>query len=314
MDNQKTCIVTGGAGFIGSNLCDELLKLKYRVYCIDSLITGVETNIANASNNPDFTFIKWDVTKSLPVLGKIDFIYHLASPASVIDYQKYPKETALVNSVGTFNLLEIAKIYEAKFLYTSTSEIYGDPKVHPQVESYWGNVNPNGVRSCYDESKRFGEMATMLYHRLYNTDVRIIRIFNTYGPRMKKDDGRIISNFINQALENKPLTIYGNGNQTRSFCYVSDLIDGLIKAMYQDKTKGEVFNLGNPEEFRVIDVAKKIIKLTKSKSIFNFQNLPQDDPCLRKPDINKAKKILNWIPQINTDHGLNLTIDYYRQK
>jgi nucleoside-diphosphate-sugar epimerase len=314
MNDQKTCIVSGGAGFIGSNLCDELINLDYKVFCLDNLITGVETNIAGAINNPNFTFIKWDVTKPLPVLGKIDFIFHLASPASVVDYQKYPKETALVNSVGTFNMLEIAKIYEAKYLYTSTSEIYGDPKVHPQIESYWGNVNPNGVRACYDESKRFGEMATMLYHRLYNTDVRIVRIFNTYGPRMKKDDGRVISNFINQALTDKPITIYGDGNQTRSLCYVSDLVDGLIKSMFTENTKGEVFNLGNPEEFKVIDIAKKILYLTKSKSVLDFQNLPQDDPCQRKPDINKATKILDWKPQINTEQGLKLTIDYYRQK
>lgn len=304
--------MTGGAGFIGSNLCAALLAKGHTVFCVDNLVTGTEKNIEPLKMNPDFTFIKWDVINEFPILPKIDFIFHLASPASVPDYQKYDEETALVNSVGTRNMLRVAKAYHAKFLYTSTSEVYGNPLEHPQKETYWGNVNPNGVRSCYDESKRFGEMITMLYVRNRGVDGRIVRIFNTYGPNMRKDDGRVISNFINQALENKPITVYGDGTQTRSICFVSDLVAGLLLMMFSDKTKGEVINFGNPEEYTMIDLAKKVIELTGTKSEIVYKELPQDDPMKRKPDITKAMTILGWKPVVTAEEGLKKTIEYYK--
>lgn len=312
MENKQLCLVTGGAGFIGSNLVDALLGQGCRVIAIDNLITGKEENLLLAKKNPAFTFINHDVTKTPPELGKVDFIFHLASPASVIDYQKYPEETALVNSMGTINMLKLANINHAKFLLASTSEVYGDPKEHPQKETYWGNVNPNGIRSCYDESKRFAEAMTMVYVRKYRLDARIIRIFNTYGPRMRKNDGRVISNFINQALTNKSITVYGVGKQTRSFCYVSDLVDGIIKTMFSDKTAGEVFNLGNPEEYTMIDLAEKIKAMTKSQSEISHGALPEDDPTQRRPDITKASGVLGWKPVVSVDEGLQKTIEYYR--
>ncbi len=312
METKGTCIVTGGAGFIGSNLCAKLLKENYAVICLDNLITGVESNITESKKNPHFSFIKWDVTVDIPVFSKIDYIFHLASPASVPDYQKYDEETALVNSLGTRNLLRIAKTYHAKFLYTSTSEVYGDPLEHPQKESYWGNVNPNGVRACYDEAKRFGEMITLLYVRRYAVDARIVRIFNTYGPNMRIDDGRVVSNFINQALRETPLTVYGNGTQTRSFCFVSDMVSGIMRAMFMDNTEGEVINLGNPIEFTMLEIAKKIKLMTGSTSQIEYVSLPKDDPTKRKPDISKAKKLLDWEPNILLDEGLTKTIEYYR--
>lgn len=311
-DDKQVSVVTGGAGFIGSNLCEALLSIGHTVFCVDNLVTGTEKNIEHIKDNPDFTFINWDVINEFPVLPTIHYIFHLASPASVPDYQKYSEETALVNSVGTRNMLKVAKAYKAKFLFTSTSEVYGNPLEHPQKETYWGNVNPNGVRSCYDESKRFGEMMTMLYVRNRGVDGRIVRIFNTYGPNMRKDDGRVISNFINQALEEKPLTVYGDGKQTRSICYVSDLVDGLMKMMFSDKTKGEVINLGNPEEYTMIDLAKKIQKMTGTKSEIVFAPLPQDDPMQRRPDITKAKTVLGWEPKVTADVGLQKTIEYYK--
>lgn len=306
------CVVTGGAGFIGSHLCASLLQEKYTVVCLDNLVTGVEKNIEAISHNPQFTFIKWDVTGNLPVLPKIDFIFHLASPASVPDYQAHDEETAMVNSVGTRNLLHIAKTYKAKFLFTSTSEVYGDPLEHPQKETYWGNVNPNGVRACYDEAKRFGEMITLLYVRRHSVDARIVRIFNTYGPHMRKDDGRVVSNFINQALENVPLSMYGTGDQTRSFCYVSDLVTGIKAAMFTENTRGEVINLGNPDEYTITQIAEKIIEMTNSKSVLKYHDLPEDDPIKRKPDITKAKQLLKWSPSISLEQGLKKTIEYYR--
>lgn len=309
---KKVSVVTGGAGFIGSNLCERLLKEGHTVFCVDNLITGTEKNIEKLKNNPDFTFIRWDVVNEFPVLPAIDYIFHLASPASVPDYQKYDEETALVNSVGTRNMLRVARAYQAKFLYTSTSEVYGDPKEHPQKETYWGNVNPNGVRACYDEAKRFGEMLTMLYVRNKNVDGRIVRIFNTYGPNMRKDDGRVVSNFINQALEEKPMTVYGDGSSTRSFCYVSDMVDGIIKAMMRQNTRGQVFNLGNPEEYTMLDFAKKIQAMTGTKSQIVYEKLPEDDPARRKPDIEKAEKELGWNPTVTVDEGLKKTIEYYQ--
>jgi len=313
MDSAKpVSVVTGGAGFIGSNLCEALLDKGHRIFCIDNLLTGSEKNIQSLKNNPDFTFIKWDVVNEFPVLPAIDYIFHLASPASVPDYQKYDEETALVNSVGTRNMVKVAKAYKAKFLFTSTSEVYGDPKEHPQKETYWGNVNPNGVRACYDESKRFGEMIVMLYIRNRGLDGRIVRIFNTYGPNMRKDDGRVISNFINHALEGKPLVIYGDGMQTRSFCYVSDQVAGLMAMMFSDNTKGEVVNIGNPEEYTMMDLAKKIITMTASKSEITYAELPKDDPTKRKPDITKAQMLLGWKPVVTVDEGLKKTIEYYK--
>ncbi len=305
-------VVTGGAGFIGSNLVDALLLKGYKVFALDNLLTGNEGNLVEAKKHPDFTFIKYDVIHELPVLGQIDYIYHLASPASVPDYQKYPEETALVNTVGTRALLKVAKAHHAKFLFTSTSEVYGDPKEHPQKETYWGNVNPNGVRSCYDESKRFGEMMTMLYVRNYGVDGRIARIFNTYGPRMRPTDGRVISNFVNQALKNEPITVYGDGKQTRSFCFVSDMVSGLIALMEKEPTKGEVVNIGNPEEYTMIDLAKKIKMMTNAASEIVHTDLPLDDPVQRKPDIAKAKKLLGWEPNVAVDTGLEKTIVYYK--
>lgn len=313
MRTQKTALVAGGAGFIGSHLCEKLLSENYRVICLDNLITSSEANIRHLQVNHDFSFIKHDVSLPYETAEHIDLIFHLASPASVPDYQNHPEETALANSIGTLNLLRLAKSKSAAFLFTSTSEVYGDPKVHPQNENYWGNVNPNGVRACYDESKRFGEAMTMLYFRNHNLNTRIIRIFNTYGPRMRKNDGRVISNFINQALENRPLTVYGDGQQTRSFCYVKDMTDGIFLAMTRAGTAGEVINLGNPEEYKMLDLARKIKDLISTQSAIEYHALPVDDPTRRKPDISKAKKLLGWSPDFDLNAGLEKTIDYYRQ-
>lgn len=309
---ETICVVTGGAGFIGSHLVDALLLKGYKVFAFDNLLTGNQNNLEDAKKNPNFTFIRHDVVSELPIIGKIDFLYHLASPASVPDYQKYPEETALVNTLGTRNLLKIAKAHDAKFLYTSTSEVYGDPKEHPQKETYWGNVNPNGVRACYDEAKRFGEMMTMLYVRNHGVDGRVARIFNTYGPRMRPDDGRVISNFIIQSIHYIPITLYGTGMQTRSFCYVSDMVAGLMKLMENPNTKGEVVNMGNPEEYKMIDLAQKIKSMTLSSSEIVHKDLPADDPTKRQPDIGKAKNLLDWSPQVSLEEGLEKTIAYYR--
>lgn len=313
MSDKKSCIVTGGAGFIGSHLVDSLLAKGYKVFALDNLITGREDNLAEAKKNPDFSFINYDVTRELPVLGPIDYVYHLASPASVPDYQKYPEETAMVNTMGTLGALKVAKAHGAKFLFTSTSEVYGDPKEHPQKETYWGNVNPIGVRACYDEAKRFGEMLTMLYVRKHGVDARIVRIFNTYGPRMRKNDGRVISNFINQAISGSPLTVYGDGSQTRSFCYVSDMVAGLIALMEKEGTSGEVVNLGNPEEYTMKDLAEKIKTMTGVTAPIVNTELPADDPTKRKPDIAKATTLLGWRPLVSVEEGLTKTIAYYRQ-
>lgn len=308
---MKTSLVTGGAGFIGSHLCDSLLAQGHRVICVDNLITGSLKNIEEAKKNPNFSFIQHDIIVGMPEISA-DFLFHLASPASVIDYQKFPEETARVNSIGTINALELAKKNNARFLLASTSEVYGDPNEHPQQESYWGNVNPNGIRSCYDESKRFAEAITMVYQRKYELDTRIIRIFNTYGPRMRKTDGRVVSNLINQALEGKPMTVYGDGSQTRSFCFVSDLVVGFMKLMFVENATGEVVNLGNPQEFTMNDLAKKIKELTRASSEIVFESLPVDDPTRRCPDISKAKMLLGWEPAVSVDDGLIKTIEYYR--
>lgn len=317
---MQTALVAGGAGFIGSNLCERLLDKNYRVVCIDNLITGNKENIDGFSKNKNFSFLNLDITSSSfqnTKLPKIDYIFHLASPASPNkksprSYINFPIETLLVNSMGTYNLLEIAKKFNARFLYASSSEIYGNPKVSPQKEDYFGNVNPVGIRSVYDEGKRFGESITIAYFRKFNTDTRIIRIFNTYGPRMRTDDGRVVSNFINQAISSKPLTVYGDGSQTRSICYIDDLLDGLIKTILSDLTSGDVLNLGNSNEKTVLELANIIKKMTNSSSEIIFEPLPEDDPKIRRPDISKAKKLLDWAPKVSIDQGLEKTIEYFR--
>jgi len=310
--HTSVSVVTGAAGFIGSHLCEKLLSLGHQIYALDNLITGSESNIEGLKSNPLFTFIRYDVINEMPIFPEAHYVFHLASPASVPDYQANPEETALVNSIGTRNLLRFAKAYKAKFLFTSTSEVYGSPLEHPQKETYWGNVNPNGIRACYDESKRFGEMMTMLYVRKYGMDGRIVRIFNTYGPRMRKNDGRVISNFINQAIVQKPLTVYGDGSFTRSFCYVSDLVEGIIKAMMTEETKGQVYNLGNPEEYTMLNLAREIKAMTKTPSDIVYEKLPEDDPPRRRPDITKAINELDWKPVVSLEEGLQKTIEYYK--
>ncbi|NTV23200.1 MAG: SDR family oxidoreductase [Nanoarchaeota archaeon] len=304
-------LVAGGAGFIGSHLCERLLKDKEEVICVDNLGSGSFDNIRHLTKDKNFKFIEHNIIEPLRLIeGRVDKIYHLASRASPIDYQKYPVETALANSVGTHNLAKLAISKNAKLLFTSTSEAYGEPREHPQKESYWGNVNPVGIRSCYDESKRFGEALLMAYYREYGMNIKIVRIFNTYGPRMRIDDGRVIPNFITQALENKPITIYGNGKQTRSFCYVDDMIDGLVKMM-ESKEIGPK-NLGNPKEYTMIETANIIKRLTKSKSEFIYNELPKDDPTKRQPDISKAMEFLSWEPKVNFEDGLKKTIEYFK--
>lgn len=304
-------IVAGGAGFIGSHLCDYLIEKGHSVTAVDNLITGSKKNIEHLLVNPNFTFIEKDIVEKT-FDESADFIFHLASPASPIDYQNHPEETLLANSQGTLNVLNLAKETKAKVLIASTSEIYGDPKESPQKETYWGNANSFGPRACYDESKRFAEAATYVFLNKHNVDARIVRIFNTYGPRMQKDDGRVISNFINQCLRGEFITIYGEGNQTRSFCYVSDMVEGIYNAMFSDNTKGEIFNLGNPEEYSMLDLSVKIKQMTNSQSETVYKPLPQDDPKQRRPDITKAKEYLNWEPKVSVGQGLQRTIEYYR--
>ncbi len=314
---MEKILVTGGAGFVGSHLCDYLIRKGYSVICVDNLATGNTKNIEHLLNNENFVFINHDTTivfdeKTLKILNGIKYIYNLACPASPVDYEMLPEETTLVNSVGITNMLKLAKETGAKFLQTSTSEVYGDPKEHPQKETYWGNVNPFGARSCYKESKRFAETMVYVYIHKYNINARIVRLFNTYGPRMRKHDGRVISNFVLQALQQKPITVYGDGGQTRSFCYVSDLVEGLYQAMTKEGTSGEIFNLGNPDEYTILNFAKEIIKLTESKSEISLQPINEDECMRRKPDISKAKKVLGWEPKVPLDEGLTKTIEYYR--
>ncbi|MBO06270.1 MAG: NAD-dependent dehydratase [Parcubacteria group bacterium] len=308
---EKTVLITGGAGFIGSHLCDFLLNKNFKIICVDNLITGNKKNIEHLSNNQNFKFINQDISKHIAINENLDYILHLASPASPVDYQKIPIQTLKVGSLGTHNTLGLALVKKAKYLLASTSEVYGDPLVNPQPETYWGNVNPIGVRGCYDESKRFAEALVMAYHRIHNVDIRIARIFNTYGPRMSKDDGRVVPNFITQVVSNKPLTIYGDGKQTRSFCYINDLIEGIYRLMMSNIN--EPVNLGNPEEHTILEFAEKIKKITKSKSKIVFKDLPIDDPRVRCPDISKAKKILNWEPKFTLGNGLKETIEFFKQ-
>jgi nucleoside-diphosphate-sugar epimerase len=302
--------VTGGAGFIGSHLCARLLQENHSVLCIDKYITGSPRNIEDLLHHPQFTFLQHDVTQ--PCSFEADAIFHLASPASPIGYMSHPIETILVNSQGTYQMLEQAHKQNALFLISSTSEIYGDPLVHPQTEDYWGNVNPIGPRACYDESKRLGETLTMEYYRQYHVNIRIVRIFNTYGPNSQPNDGRMIPNFITQALKNEPLTIYGDGTKTRSICYVSDLIEGLMLAMFRPGTTGEVFNLGNPEEHTVLEYAQTIIKLCNASSSIIYEPSRIDDPERRRPDISKAQRVLGWQIKVGMEDGLRRTIDWFR--
>ena len=312
-NKEKVCLITGGAGFIGSHLCDSLIEKGDQIICLDNLLTGSETNIKHLMGNPNFKFVKADAIQPIDHLPlDINYIFHLASPASPADFQKYPEEIALVNTLGTLNILKLAVKTKAKVLIASTSEVYGDPIEHPQKETYWGNTNSFGPRSCYDEAKRFGETLTYIYLYKYNIDARLVRIFNTFGPRMRKDDGRVVSNFINQAIEGKPITINGDGNQTRSFCFVSDLVEGIQKAMFTEGTKGQIFNLGNPEEYSMIELAKIVKELTQTNSEIIFNPPLEDDPKQRKPDIAKAKKILGWEPKVPVREGLQKTIEYYR--
>lgn len=306
-------MITGGAGFLGSHLCDRLLAEGYDVVAVDNLVTGDTTNIAHLANNTRFEFIEQDIIEKYSVAGPIDAIYHFASPASPVDYLELPLETLLVGSIGTHNTLEIAKEKSARFLVASTSEVYGDPTIHPQPEEYFGNVNPNGTRSVYDEAKRYAEAVTFAYRRLYSMDAKIVRIFNTYGPRMRLNDGRVVPAFLSQALSGQPLTVFGNGKQTRSFCYVSDLIDGIYKLSVSDHS-GPI-NVGNPIERTMLDFAATILKATGSKSEIVHVPLPTaDDPKQRKPDITKAKNILRWEPKVPLEEGLIDTIAYFKQK
>lgn len=303
-------VITGGAGFIGSNLAARLIAEGHTVLCVDNLLTGSVENIAHLQEHPRFTFIEHDVTQPFPF--EAEAIFHLASPASPVGYLDHPIETILVNSQGTYQMLEAAKKQHAMFLISSTSEIYGDPLVHPQTEDYWGNVNPIGPRACYDESKRLGETLTMEYYRQFQVNTRIVRIFNTYGPNSQADDGRMIPNFITQAIKNEPLTIYGDGTITRSICYVSDLVDGLIRAMFQPETAGEVFNLGNPEEHTVLEFAQKIIQLCNASSTIQFESSRIDDPERRRPNITKAQEELGWRVNVGVEDGLRRTIEWFR--
>lgn len=311
---MKRILVTGGGGFIGSHLCEKLIHLGHRVICLDNFRTSQKRNVEALAKESNFQLITGDTREitisNLPFSEKLDEIYDLASPASVTYIMEHPVEVATVNAIGTKNMLDIAKDMRAKFLFASTSEAYGDPKEHPQKESYWGNVNPIGVRSGYDEGKRFGETLAMAYHREYGLDVKIVRIFNTYGPNSDPGDSRVIPNFIVRALQNKPLPVHGDGTQTRSFCYVSDLVDGIVAMMESDEI-GPI-NLGNPDEYTITDIAKKVLALTRSISQIRHVNRPPDDPTVRCPDIRLAREKLSWEPSISLEKGLPLTIEYFR--
>jgi dTDP-glucose 4,6-dehydratase len=305
-------LVTGGAGFIGSHLCDRFLQEGHEVICLDNLITGNTDNIAHLAGHPKFSFIKHDVTNYIFAEGKIEAILHFASPASPADYLQYPIQTLKVGSLGTHKALGLAKEKKAIFLLASTSEVYGNPLIHPQKEDYWGNVNPIGPRGVYDEAKRFAEAMTMAYHRYHGVDTRIARVFNTYGPRMRLNDGRVVPNFIYQALRGEDLTIYGDGFQTRSFCYIEDLVEGMIRLLFS--RENDPVNLGNPQEYSIQDFAKVILQLTGSRSRIVYQSLPTDDPRVRKPDISRAQAVLGWNPKVELKEGIGKTIPYFQEK
>jgi len=308
--NVLNILITGGAGFIGSHLVKKFLSVGEKVIVVDNLLTGAIENLSLFNDNPNFIFMNHDVQHHIDIEIELDYVLHLASAASPRAYTEHPINTLKAGSSGTINTLGLAKAKNAKYLLTSTSEIYGNPKVSPQSETYWGNVNPNGPRSMYDEAKRFSEAAVSSYNRIYNLNTRIVRLFNTYGPKMKIDDGRVVTNFIFQALNGEDITIYGNGDQTRSFCYIEDTLSGIIKAM--DSESSEVFNIGNPNEITVKKLAEIIIKLTNSNSSLKFLELPEDDPMQRKPDISKAEEFLNWSPKIPLEEGLLKTIDWVK--
>jgi len=309
MNEKKRALVTGGAGFLGSHLCERLLDEGLEVVCMDNLITGSVENVEHLFGQDGFVFVKYDVTNFIDVPGRLDYILHFASPASPIDYLKLPIQTLKVGSLGTHKALGLAKAKGARFLLASTSEAYGDPLVHPQPEDYWGNVNPVGPRGVYDEAKRFAEAITMAYHRHHGVETRIFRIFNTYGPRMRAGDGRVVPTFINQALEGKPLTCFGDGSQTRSFCYVDDLIEGIYRLLLSDHVLP--VNIGNPAEMTVLQFAQEIVRLTGAASEVVFVELPEDDPKVRQPDITRARAVLGWEPQVSLEQGLRRVIDYF---
>lgn len=306
-------VITGGAGFVGSHLCEHFLRKGHEVICVDNFITGTPENLEHlraGETGQRFTFIRHDISHPLEIDGEVDNILHFASPASPVDYLRHPIPTLKVGSLGTHNTLGLAKAKKARFLLASTSEVYGDPEQHPQREDYWGHVNPIGVRGVYDEAKRFAEAMTMAYHRYHGLDTHIVRIFNTYGPRMRLDDGRVLPNFMGQALRGEPVTIYGDGSQTRSFCFVDDLVDGIDRLLFKDFH--EPVNLGNPDEVTILEFAKETIALTGSKSTLKFESLPQDDPKVRKPDISRARKLLGWEPRIDRRTGMARTLEHFR--
>jgi dTDP-glucose 4,6-dehydratase len=304
-------VVTGAAGFLGSHLCDRLVAEGFEVVGLDNLITGARGNLAHLAKNSGFRLVEHDVSRPIEIEGTVDAVFHFASPASPADYLKLPIQTLKVGSLGTHNALGLAKAKKARFILASTSEVYGDPQVHPQPESYWGHVNPVGPRGVYDEAKRFAEAMAMAYHRVHGVDIRIVRIFNTYGPRMRPNDGRVVSNFIVQALKGKPITVYGDGSQTRSFCYVDDLIDGVMAVF--ERGDPSPINLGNPVEFTVRELADLVLRLTGSKSPIVFEPLPADDPKQRRPDITRARRLLGWEPKVALEEGLERTIGYFRE-
>ncbi len=307
-------LITGAAGFIGSHLCERFLEEGHEVVGLDNFLTGSPENVAHLFTNDRFTFLKYDVTNFIYVKGDIDLILHFACPASPVDYMNHPIHTMKVDSLGTLHTLGLAKLKGARYVLASTSEIYGNPQVHPQPETYWGNVNPIGPRSVYDEAKRFSEALSMAYHREHGIDVRIARIFNTYGPRMRINDGRVVPNFIYQALTGKPITVYGDGSQTRSFCYIDDLVEGIYRLATYEGLEGEVFNLGNPEEYTVLELANLIREITGSRSEIVFKDRPADDPDRRRPDITKAKRILGWEPKTSVREGLRKTVEWFRER
>lgn len=305
-------LITGGGGFIGSHLCERFLAEGHEIVCVDNFITGRLENLDSFRHHPKFTFIGHDISNPLKVNGPIDNILHFASPASPVDYLNYPIQTLKVGSLGTHNTLGLAKQKGARYLMASTSEVYGDPLVHPQQEDYWGNVNPIGIRGCYDEAKRFSEAIVMAYHRAHNVKTHIVRIFNTYGERMRLDDGRVLPNFMGQALRGEPLTVYGDGSQTRSFCYVSDLVEGIFRLLFTDFH--EPVNLGNPAEITILQFAEEIRQLAGSAVPIEFKPLPQDDPKLRQPDITRARKLLGWEPKVGRSEGLKRTMEHFKKK
>ena len=308
---KKAIVITGGAGFLGSHLCDRFIGEEMRVFCVDNLITGNTRNIDHLSRNSNFRFIRHDISKEFRLNDPIDYVLHFASPASPVDYLNHPIPTLKVGSLGSHITLGLAKLKKARYLLASTSEVYGDPQVHPQKESYWGHVNPIGPRGVYDEAKRFAEAITMAYHRYHKLDTRIIRIFNTYGPRMRINDGRVVPNFIHQAMHNKPLTVYGRGTQTRSFCYYSDLVDGIFRLLKSDVTTP--VNIGNPDEFTILQFAKLVLALSDTSSKIVYKPLPIDDPKQRRPDITLARKRLGWTPKVKLKEGLRKTIAWFQE-